>query len=294
MADRPTRSLRIVEDLGSLPLPPEELWVPPVRRQTWLPVIAFVAGALVLALAVAIPLAARVADNASVPGDVAASGRPSPATTGSAPPSAATSARGSAPAALLPICPAGHSPVLDLAFPPPPGDSPGTGSMGAEAAFRRAFPTVTSFTMYVFGSDQPTSTPTGGVVWIVAGTDTYIAQIVGDSKGANNWFAYRATFTGCRSLTAPGINIGVCGSVTAYAADGAHMLLTLTSRGTTMQFNLQYQFAKDPPPTDIGDRLAGSTPQVLRLQGRLADPDTGSLSSRRLEDFSITRVSACP
>jgi len=184
--------------------------------------------------------------------------------------------------------------MLDLAFPPPPGDAPGTGSVGAEAAFRRRFPTVTAFTMYVFGSDQPTSTPTGGVVWIVAGSDTYIAQILGDSKGTNNWFAYRATFIGCRSLTAQGISVGVCGSVTAYAADGAHMLLTLNSRGTTMQFNLQYQFAKDPPPTDIGDRLAANTPQLLRLVGRLADPDTGSLSSRRLEDFSITRVSACP
>ncbi|HYR92599.1 MAG TPA: hypothetical protein VEP48_00205 [Methylomirabilota bacterium] len=293
MAERPTGSLRIVEDIGSLPLPPEELWVPAVRRRTWLPSIAFVAGALVLALAVVIPLAARVADNESVPG-VAASPRPSAAATRQASPSAATNAPSLAPVAALPICPAGYSPLLDLAFPPPPGDSPGTGSMGAEAAFRRAFPTVTVFTMYVFGSDQPTSTPTGGVVWIVAGSDTYIAQILGDIKGANNWFAYRAAFIGCRSLTAQGISVGVCGSVTAYAADGAHMLLTLTSRGTTMQFNLQYQFAKDPPPTDIGDRLAANTPQLLRLVGRLADPDTGSLSSRRLEDFSITRVSACP
>lgn len=166
--------------------------------------------------------------------------------------------------------------------------------MGAEAAFRRAFPTVTSFTMYVFGLDQPTSTPTGGVVWIVAGSETYIAQILGDSKGANNWFAYRATFLGCRSLTAQGMFIGVCGSVTAYAADGAQMLLTLTSRGTTMQFKLQYQFAKNPPPTDIGDRLAANTPQLLSLQGRLADADTGSPSSRRLEDFGVKRVSACP
>jgi hypothetical protein len=80
---------------------------------------------------------------------------------------------------------------------------PGTGASSAEAAFRRRFPLVSAFTMYVFGTDQPTSEPTGGVVWIVAGSDTYIAQIVCDTNGLNNWFAYRATFISCGASYGP-------------------------------------------------------------------------------------------
>jgi hypothetical protein len=98
----------------------------------------------------------------------------------------------------LPICPSGQSPTLDIDFPPPPGSVPGTGANSAEEALRRAFPTVTDFRLYPFGKDQPEAAPPGPApVWIVAGSDTYVAQILGDARGSNSWFAYRARFVGC-------------------------------------------------------------------------------------------------
>lgn len=148
--------------------------------------------------------------------------------------------------------------------------------------------------MYGFGSDQPSTAPGGSAVWIVAGNDAYIAQVIGDTNGLNNWFAYRATFTGCRSLSAQGTNFVACSSLLAYAADGAHMLVTIDSRGTKLQFNLQYQFAKKAPPPDIGDRLARNLPQLLRVHGRLSDPDTGWSTARMLQDFTITRAEPYP
>jgi hypothetical protein len=100
--------------------------------------------------------------------------------------------------AAVPVCP-GQTPILDVATPPPPGDAPGTGSPDAQAAFRRANPRITDFTMFPLGSDQPTTAPgTGsGPVWIVAGNSTFIALAPG-APGPNNWFAYPARFMGCR------------------------------------------------------------------------------------------------
>lgn len=113
-------------------------------------------------------------------------------------PPASITPRATVASAPLPICPSGRSPALDIDFPPPPGSVPGTGANSAEEAFRRAFPAVTDFRMYAFGKDQPEPAPAGPApVWIVAGSDTYVAQILGDARDANNWFAYRARFVGC-------------------------------------------------------------------------------------------------
>jgi hypothetical protein len=57
-----------------------------------------------------------------------------------------------------PQCP-GQLPQLSVAHTPPPGDQPGTGAPSAEAAFRRAYPAISEFTMYPFGTDQPTRDP---------------------------------------------------------------------------------------------------------------------------------------
>jgi hypothetical protein len=105
--------------------------------------------------------------------------------------------------AELPICPPGQLPILDIDFPSPPGSVPGTGANSAEEAFRRTFPAVTTFTLYAFGKDQPETAPSGNPVWIVAGSDTYVAYRLGDADGRNNWFAYRARFSACQTPTSP-------------------------------------------------------------------------------------------
>lgn len=84
-----------------------------------------------------------------------------------------------------------------------------------------------------------------------------------------------------------------CGSVTAYAADGAHMLLTLTAGGTATQYRLEYQFAYNAAPTDIGDRFATHTPQLLLVTGRQFPPDSSSPNAISLRQYNVARVSGC-
>ncbi len=84
-----------------------------------------------------------------------------------------------------------------------------------------------------------------------------------------------------------------CGRVTRYASDGAQMLLTLEAGTSSQQFNLQYQFARTPPPTDIGDRLARGETQFLRVEGQLRTPDSGAPLATALQDWVLLRVSAC-
>lgn len=84
-----------------------------------------------------------------------------------------------------------------------------------------------------------------------------------------------------------------CGSVTAYAADGAHMLVTLSAGGTATQYNLQFQFAGGTSPTDIGTRLQAGTPQLLLITGSQAAPDSGSPNAISLRQYNVARVSAC-
>ena len=88
--------------------------------------------------------------------------------------------------------------------------------------------------------------------------------------------------------------VNFCGTVTRYAADGAHMLLTLAAGTVSQQFNLQYQFAQRTPPTDIGDRFARGESQLLRVVGRESVPDSGSPGAITLRDYLVERVTACP
>ena len=54
-------------------------------------------------------------------------------------------------------------------------------------------PNTTDFTLtYPYGS-RP-----GAPAWIVAGHETFVAQILGTPEG-KNWFAYAARFLGCTS-----------------------------------------------------------------------------------------------
>jgi hypothetical protein len=113
-----------------------------------------------------------------------------------------TSIIASNPLMGAPSCPPGQLPWIDVAHPPPPGSVPGTGAASAAAAFRRARPSVTEFTMYPWGSNQPAQDDDPrirGSVWIVAGSETYIAEAPGRPGDTNNWFAYPAKFMGCRT-----------------------------------------------------------------------------------------------
>jgi hypothetical protein len=84
-----------------------------------------------------------------------------------------------------------------------------------------------------------------------------------------------------------------CGSVTGFAGDGAHILLTLTAGATATQYRLEYQFAYSPAPTDIGDRFATKTPQVLLITGRQFPPDSSSPNAISLRQYNVARVSSC-
>jgi len=103
-----------------------------------------------------------------------------------------------------PVCPVGQLPWIAISHPSPPGDLPGTGAASADAAVRRANPTVTEFMMYPWGDSQPARGDDprirgGGPVWIVAGSETFVAQAPGRAGDANNWFAYPAKFMGCKA-----------------------------------------------------------------------------------------------
>ena len=84
-----------------------------------------------------------------------------------------------------------------------------------------------------------------------------------------------------------------CGSVTGFAGDGAHMLLTLTAGTTATQYRLEYQYAYSPAPTDIGDRFATKTPQLLLITGRQFPPDSSSPNAISLRQYNVARVSSC-
>ena len=84
-----------------------------------------------------------------------------------------------------------------------------------------------------------------------------------------------------------------CGLVTHYAADGSHMLITLTASGVTTEYRLESQFAGDNAPTDIGDRLSTITPQLLLITGRQAPPDAGTPNAINLHEYNVARVTSC-
>ena len=177
-------SIDIAGDLRTLPVPPEELWVRAPRPATSLLAQLVIAAAALIAVAVlALPLLAPVSEQPSTPGPVTTT-----------PPSTSIAATASpSPVVTSPDCPLGQMPSLDITFPPPPGSAPGTGAASAEAAFRRLRPNASDFTLtYPFGSGP------AAPAWIVAGNETFIAQILGTPDG-NNWFAFPARFLGCRT-----------------------------------------------------------------------------------------------
>lgn len=104
-----------------------------------------------------------------------------------------------------PSCPIGQLPWIAVSHPPPPGNMPGTGAVSVEAAFRRASPASTEFTMYPWGGNEPMrgDDPRIGVgpVWIVSGGETFVAAAPGYGRPGetNNWFAYPAKFMGCKT-----------------------------------------------------------------------------------------------
>jgi hypothetical protein len=89
-------------------------------------------------------------------------------------------------------CPGGALPFLDVSFPPAPGFQPGTGEANAEEAFLRLRPDMRGKVWVT----QPFGARPEAPVWIVANGETFIAQLIGDTKG-NNWVAYPARFIGC-------------------------------------------------------------------------------------------------
>ena len=70
----------------------------------------------------------------------------------------------------------------------PRGETARNGGATPEAAFRVANPTIAQFAMFPMGKDPKAA------VWIVAGSQTFIATILTDGT----WFVSPAQFTGCR------------------------------------------------------------------------------------------------
>lgn len=179
----------VADDLETLPLPPETLWVRRTRSNSFVrrapPVLVMVA----LFLAVVAPVVDQIQRSASVQGDSTPQ-----ALAGSGPSAKPTTAGTTAMNAADWSCPAGQSPLLEhLDFPASPGDAPGTGAASAEAAFRARRPYASGVTMiHPFGMG-PTAP-----VWILSGNETFIAELHGTPDG-NNWFAYPARVIGCRA-----------------------------------------------------------------------------------------------
>lgn len=187
MSDHSIRVLQIADDLASLPLPAEALWVrSPRPHRQWGRWLAVTVGVAILLIVVTLPLIDRVALELERGTGASVTASPVPAAaSGSSPVTPAATA----PLAVPPFC-THAAPLLDIDHPPPPGSVPGTGAVSAEDAFRRAFPGITQWTMYPFSEKDPIA------VWIIADGQSYIAMILGDTHG-NNWFAYRARFVRC-------------------------------------------------------------------------------------------------
>jgi hypothetical protein len=70
----------------------------------------------------------------------------------------------------------------------PQGATESNGGVTPEAAFRKANPAIAQFSLF------PMGTTPGAPVWIVAGSDTFIANVLPDGT----WFVSPAKFVGCR------------------------------------------------------------------------------------------------
>ena len=190
MSERRVRTLDIAGDLGSLPLPPEALWVRTPRRTSGWWQAAEALGIIAALFAVALPLTFLVAQDRGG-GDVANRAAGVTQT-----PRTDSSVSAAAALPLPPFCTTG-SPLLDISLPPPPGDSPGTGAASPEEAFRKAFPGTTDFAMFPL---DPNSRSRTAPVWIIAEGKTFIATFIGSASVTSSWFAYPARFVRCRSV----------------------------------------------------------------------------------------------
>lgn len=176
-------------DLDTLPGLQESELLPKERRDG----VSRLSAILSLAAAAAVMLVIGI----SVDGVRSASQRlPSAASvnTIASPTAVAPSPRPATPAvtaAIGSLCAPGEVPVLDISMPPPPGDQPGRGAASPEAAFRRARPDVSHFTL------TPTGISPSAPVWIAADNDTFVAVLLG-TPGGDNWFAYPAKLLRCQ------------------------------------------------------------------------------------------------
>lgn len=194
-------------DLDRLPGLAEDEWVPRARRSTVRMSVGHAVAALaVVLLAIGIGVSLEAIRNSQLADDGGAATSDEPFFIVAEQGAAATPSTSPMPAlAGPPVCPPGQLPWLAITHPPPPGTVPGTGAASPEAAFRRAQPTVSEFTMFAWGDSQPLSGPNDprvhtGPVWIVAASgETYIAMAPGAADAKNNWFAYPAKFMGCRT-----------------------------------------------------------------------------------------------
>jgi hypothetical protein len=105
-----------------------------------------------------------------------------------------------------PMCPSSQTPWLVVSFSAGPAD----GSASPEAAFRKASPAATEFTMYLWSVSQPVQGDDPRIrvfipIWVVSGDHTFLvvahrfgpANETNTANAADIWFAYPATFAGC-------------------------------------------------------------------------------------------------
>lgn len=193
-------------DLDRLPGLADDEWLPKTRRQRPrlpLRVVGALTALALLAIVVGLRVQA-VRDDQVIDGAGPAASRPNYiATQSTAERPPGTSLVASNALTGAPSCPGSQIPWLVASFPAQPGAEPPTGSASPEAAFRKANPAVTEFTMYLWSVSQPVrgDDPRISVfipMWIVAGNETFLVRAA--SFGPANdtsWFASPAKFMGC-------------------------------------------------------------------------------------------------
>lgn len=191
-------------DLDRLPGLADDEWLPKTRRQR--PRLTLrVVGALTALALLAMVVGLRVQ---AVPDDQDGAGpaASSPfyiATQSTAERPPGTSLVASNALTGAPSCPGSQIPWLVATFPARPGAEP-PGSASPEAAFRKANPAVTEFTMYLWSVSQPVRGDDPRIsifmpIWIVAGNETFVVHAVsfGPMNEPHGWFAFPAEFMGC-------------------------------------------------------------------------------------------------
>jgi hypothetical protein len=197
-------------DLDRLPGLADDEWLPRTRRQPrrlTLGRVAALAGLALLAVVVGLRMQA-VPDDQDGAGPAASSPHYI-ATQSTAERYPGTSLVASNALTGAPSCPGSQIPWLVASFPARPGAEPPTGSASPEAAFRKANPAVTEFTMYLWSVSQPVrgDDPRISVfipMWIVAGNETFLVRAASfGPANETSWFASPAKFMGCIAASQP-------------------------------------------------------------------------------------------